>query len=160
MGRGSTWIRADNGSMFNDYRDITDRIAEAPKWWDEQRVPRYADFHPYRVADVYAREVALVEIACQACWRRFEVAVSSSGRRETPGDHGDLAECIEKGDLDYGDPPDYGECRVGPSMTCYELRVLQYWSRRNETLTWVRDSRFEIDLPELNVLAELVRLKE
>jgi hypothetical protein len=53
-------------AMFNDYSDITERIAEPPKWWDEHGVPRYADYDPWRVANIYAEETALVEAACQA----------------------------------------------------------------------------------------------
>ena len=59
--------------MFNDYSDITERITKPPKWWDEHDVPRHAEFSPYRVANIYAEEVVLVEIArhAEACsqWR-------------------------------------------------------------------------------------------
>jgi hypothetical protein len=143
--------------MFNDYSDITERIAEPPKWWDEQGVPRYAEFDPYRVANIYAQETALVEIACSACWRRFEVAFSvpGPGLEETIGSCSTLREAIEKGEIHYCDPPNYGNCRRGASMTCYDLRVLQYWSRANEKRSWVRNERLEIELPgarELNRL--------
>jgi hypothetical protein len=43
--------RARVGSgMFQNYSDITERIAETPKWWDENGVPRYAEFEPRRAA--------------------------------------------------------------------------------------------------------------
>jgi len=72
--------------MFNDYSDITERIAEPPKWWDEYGVPRYAEYDHYQVANIYAQETALVEIACSACWRHFEVAFSNS-RSRAAGNH-------------------------------------------------------------------------
>src|SRR5579864_2676618 len=87
--------------MFNDYEDITERIAEPPKWWDEYGVPRYAEYGPYQVANIYAQETALVEIACSACWRHFEVAFSipGTGLQETIGKCSSLAEAIEKGEI-------------------------------------------------------------
>ena len=30
--------------MLNAYADIRSRIAEEPKWWDEEGVPRYCEF--------------------------------------------------------------------------------------------------------------------
>jgi len=47
-----------------------------------------------------------------------------------------IAEAIEKGELRYGDPPNYGNCRDGASMGCYDLRVLQYWSRTIPMRDW------------------------
>jgi hypothetical protein len=143
--------------MFNDYSDITERIAEPPKWWDEYGVPRYAEYDHYQVANIYAQETALVEIACSACWRHFEVAFSipGSGLQETIGKCGSLAEAIQKGEIHYGDPPNYGNCRDGASMGCYDLRVLQYWSRANEKHSWLRDSRLEIELPDAREMRRL-----
>ena len=139
--------------MFNDYSDITDRIADPPLWWDEQGVPRYAEFHPYQAANIYAREVALLEIACFECSRRFQAAVSTAGVLGRP-EVCDLAEGIEKREIDYGDPPNYGNCRSGASTGCFNLRVLQYWSRVNSNHEWTRDSRLEIELPDLSVVDE------
>ena len=135
--------------MFHDYSDITDRIAEPPKWWDEHGVPRYGEFSPYGVASIYAGEVALVEIACQACADHFNVAFSSQGGSGPTEEGRSLTENIQSGEIHYGDPPDYGNCREGASMTCFDLRVLQYWSRMNEKREWVRDSRLEISLPDM-----------
>ncbi len=111
--------------MFNDYSDITGRIAEPPLWWDEQGVPRYAEFAPWLVANIYAREVALVEIECFECPTRFQVALSTAGVMGQP-ERLDLAEIIESREIDYGDPPNYGNCRSGASTGCYNLRVLQF----------------------------------
>jgi hypothetical protein len=134
--------------MFNNYEDITGRIAEPPKWWDEQGVPRYADFGPHLIWNIYTHETALVEIACSACWNRFQVAFSNrSPWPEALGNCKTIAEAIEKGELHYGDPPNYGNCRDGASMGCYDLRVLQYWSRTIPMRDWTRDSRLEIELP-------------
>ena len=140
--------------MFRDYSDIAERIAEPPKWWDEHGVPRYAEYGLYQIANIYAQETALVEIACSACWRHFEVAFSipGAGLQETIGKCSTLGEAIQKGEIHYGDPPAYGHCADGPSMGCYDLRVLQYWSRENEKHEWRRDSRLEIELPDAREL--------
>ncbi len=59
-----------------------------------------------------------------------------------------LAAAIRRGDLQLCDPPNPGCCRDGPSTGCYNLKILQYWCRRNDARTWTRDPSLEIDLPE------------
>jgi hypothetical protein len=136
--------------MFTDYRDITERITEPPKWWDENGVPRYAEFEPHLAANIYAVEVALVEIACQACGKHFEVAFSGQGGAGAGENGRSMANKIRGGEMEYGDPPDYGNCRDGATMTCYNLRVIQYWIRPKGWGDWIRDPILEINLPEKN----------
>ena len=62
--------------MHQHYRDILDRIDEAPTWFDENGVPRFGDFLPGYLGNIYAREAALAEVACQACGRMFKVALT------------------------------------------------------------------------------------
>lgn len=134
--------------MNPDYSDIRDRIAEPPTWWDAGGVPRYGAFHP-RHLDIYAKEAALAEIACQACGERFNVAF-------TWGDHdlverilrfGDTYEAAEQVsrlsrrlagpdgypdlgvDLGYGDPPNTGCCRAGPTMSADWITLLELWEQ-------------------------------
>lgn len=71
--------------MHPTYDDITGRIAEAPSWWQEGGVPRYGEFSPDRSSSIYAREVALVEIACQACGTRFKVVFTADQMDEFRG---------------------------------------------------------------------------
>jgi hypothetical protein len=40
-------------------------------------------------------------------------------------------------------------------MGCYNLRVLQYWSRTNEKHSWLRESRLEIELPDAREMRRL-----
>ncbi len=133
--------------MRQDYEDIRSRIAEAPKWWDENGVPRYCDFGPRRVADVYADEAALVLIECQECGRNFEVAFSRS-RGGGWNVEQFLYERIERKSLAYRDPPNTGCCPSGPTMMSISMKVLQYWSRLNTAQEWRRDPRFEVMLEE------------
>ena len=123
------------------------------------RVRRSALFGVWAVpgGEYLCPETALVEIACSACWRHFEVVFSipGTGLQETIGKCGSLAEAIQKGEIHYGDPPNDGNCRDGASMGCYNLRVLQYWSRANEKHSWLRDSRLEIELPDARELRRL-----
>lgn len=115
--------------MHESYSDITDRIAEPPRWYDEHAVPRYCDFEPGRVANIYATEAALIEVACQSCRRVFRVAVSS---RETRHRRPDLtiSAAIESRTLAYGDPPNVGCCVAGPTMNSIPLRCLGYWRKQ------------------------------
>jgi hypothetical protein len=62
--------------MHHDYQDIRSRIAEEPKWFDEHAVPRFNNFEPSEIANIYAEECALVLIKCQNCDHEFKVAFS------------------------------------------------------------------------------------
>ena len=123
--------------MNNGYRDIRDRIAEPPKWWDEFAVPRYCDFAPAHAANTYAREAALISIECEACRTPFHVSMTAN--------RGLLAAAIKDRSLHCGNPPKIGCCKAGPSMNCIDLRVLEFWRRLNRS-TWERDSSLETDL--------------
>jgi len=128
--------------VLQDYKDITNRLGE-PMWWDEAGVPRYFPFHPSYVNNIYATQVALLEIACQSCGTRFHVAMSTG-----PLDAYPLEEPVRRGFIHYGDPPNYGCCVSGPSMNCEDLRVLQFWTREFP-VTWERHPELEIALPDM-----------
>lgn len=144
--------------MNTEYDDIRSRIAEPPTWFDERAVPRYGSFHPRQMANIYAQEGVLMEIACQGCGRRFDVALSflnlshdgEAGqyiRDEQNTPIQTFAEVIRRRRLHYGDPPNIRCCEAGPTMNSIPKRVLQYWTRR--TLgDWERDSELEIDLSD------------
>jgi hypothetical protein len=155
--------------MFQHYDDILSRIAEPPSWFDEQGVPRYCDFAPNRIANIYAHECALLEIACQDCGQIFFVALDEKGANEAiamPGRNSPwqkLAELIRSHMIEYSDPPNVDCCGAGPSMTSITRRVLEYWHRWQDTYTepgspavlvrassmdWQRDRSLEIEIPQ------------
>jgi hypothetical protein len=145
--------------MFTEYHDITERIAEPPRWWDENRVPRYCEFSPYTIANIYAREAVLLDVICSMCGQHFMAAMSHGGVAGQP-ERAVFAEEIRGGkldELDYGDPPNFGNCRSGPSTGCYELRVLQYWSRMLPAKGWTRDKELEIELPTVKDVPDWLR---
>lgn len=142
--------------MLCAYKDIRSRIAESPTWFDEYGVPRYCHFTPGHVADIYADEVALVEIACQECGHRMMVAFSSSligaicrGLGAEPdGQEPTLADAIRAKAIHYGDPPCF-ECSAGATMNCIDVRVVSYWRRGDRASErWVRDQSLEITLDD------------
>jgi hypothetical protein len=63
--------------MHQHYEDILSRIAEPPRWFDEDGVPRYCEFAPDRIANIYADECALLAIECQSCARPFLVTLDA-----------------------------------------------------------------------------------
>jgi hypothetical protein len=134
--------------MFTEYTDILDKIPEPPQWWDEHRVPRYVEFAPHRIADIYAQEAGLAEIACFGCLTIYKLACSSLDFEAHERGGTPLADAIRRGDLQLCDPPNPGCCRDGPSTGCYNLKILQYWSRQVPGRGWTRDPTLEIDLPE------------
>jgi hypothetical protein len=98
--------------MHQYYKDLL--VLGEPRRWDENAVPRYCEFSPEACANIYAAEVVLLRIACQACQHRFEVALSKDPvPTGSPGDW-TLRACIEAGAIHYGDPPN-GCCTVGPA---------------------------------------------
>lgn len=105
--------------MKASYEDILKRIPEEPKWYDTNGTPRYDDFLPDNCPNIYARQVILLRIACQACRKVFDVEM-----------HGDWYGLIKRPkNLHYGDPPSHG-C-VGDTMNCEDLEVLQVWAKEN-----------------------------
>jgi len=127
--------------MHQSYSDITDKLGE-PKWWDEYAVPRYCEFSPEMVANIYARTIVLLEIACQNCGHHFEVCMSQDRLQEFTDGY-TLEEAIKTGSIHYGDPPFWGCCGPGPSMNCVDLRVLEFWYQPSGPLKgWVR--RFDL----------------
>jgi len=92
--------------MWAERNDILRRLGP-PLWYDEACVPRYDPFEPKLAADIYAGEVALVKIQCQACLKRFKVAFSQCNAAvmfnpNLPA----LAQQIRADTLHYGDRPD------------------------------------------------------
>ncbi len=115
--------------MHENYRDITSRIAEPPKWWDANGTPRYDPFAPSLCPDIYSNTVVLLRIRCQSCATKFDVEMHA----------GFFAE-IHPQKLHYGDPPVHG-C-VGDTMNCEDEEVLEVW-HRDALGDWIRRSEFE-----------------
>ena len=126
--------------MRNHYHDIIDRIEEEPTWFDDYGVPRYCDFSPKELSNIYSKEAALAEISCQGCGRLFHVALNSGYAKKGRS----LSDEIRLGHLHYGDPPNVACCSGGSSMNSIMHRVLEYWSRDFELhFEWTRDATFE-----------------
>lgn len=131
--------------MRANYDDITSRIPSPPLWFDEHAVPRYCEFDPSRSASTYVGEVALAEVACQRCKRRFMVAISPVNFLDAP-----IAEAIHSRSLDFGDPPDHlhvanGEPCTGNTMTSQFYRVVEYWHRHDRRFvdgTQIKDKAY------------------
>lgn len=141
--------------MKSNYRDIRERIPDEPTWYDENGCPRYAPFHPDLSPNIYAREVALLEIACQECGRHFLVEVNASPYFDEPLGASLLLwqERVKRGDknatmpIHYGDPPRHnGDCAAGDVMNCYDLCIVEFWVK--EKFDWVRHPELEITLQE------------
>lgn len=117
-----------------------------PKWWEETGHPRYCDFSPDKTYNIYADEVALLEIACQDCGRRFSVSMNWSTGEPFP-----LSKLIGSGSCQfgYGDPPNVGCCPAGPTMGSDGLRVIEFWEK-DGNFKWVRIPELEIDLGDID----------
>lgn len=163
--------------MHQHYSDLLDLAGLEPAWWQAQGVPRFCEFSPEEAPDIYADEVALVEIACQSCDTRFHVCFTSSatscvkeamfGAKTKEEileqvDNFRVSSMIRNGTLRYGDPPNIACCPAGPSMTSEPVAVLEYWSRNEKSYvkdgiitdlaayrTWKRDPSLEVKLPGL-----------
>ena len=143
--------------MNAEYEDIRSRITEPPLWFDERAVPRYGKFHPRHLANIYASEGVLMDIACQGCGQRFQVALSflnlSHDMTEWAYDEHNnridtLAGLIQARKIHYGDPPNVRCCEAGPVMNSIPKRVIEYWRREMGGRDWERDPSLEIDLKD------------
>jgi hypothetical protein len=124
--------------MNRSYDDILGLTERKPSFFQTGGVPRWGAFEPGVSTDIYARDCAIAEIACQSCDMRFHVLMESTSR-----DKHTVAEDIRGGVLAYRDPPNVGCCASGPSMTSETIRVIEYWERQ-ETFQWRRDPSLEI----------------
>lgn len=150
--------------MHHDYSDITSLTDASPKWHDENGVPRYCDFHPDQMANIYAFEAVLASIECQACKTEFRVAFSELNQRHKLWDEAGkkriafLSDLILDRTLHYGDPPNTRCCDAGPSMNSIPISVIEYWIKpyiRTERgqpirdpslLNWTRKRDFELPI--------------
>lgn len=119
------------------YRDIRDRIAEAPAWFDEAGAPRYGSFDPSALG-VYDQLAILAEVACQCCDETFQVGI---GRPGYLFDGAGLVELDLAGlaeSWDYGDPPRHdlpgrpGWRCAGETMGSIQLSVVEAWERDDD----------------------------
>lgn len=127
--------------MNNEYTDIMEKIAAPPLWFDEHAVPRYCDFAPTKIANIYAEECCLMEIACRGCERTFLVAMSADVMTRVRG-HKMLS--ARGFDLHYGDPPNVSCCASGPTMNSDPKKVIEFWRRIDHE--WTRAPELEIEL--------------
>lgn len=131
--------------MKNCYDDILRLTSEAPRWFDEYAVPRFCDFSPRAVANIYAKECCLCLIRCQQCHREFKVAFSWHLLDGEPN----LAKAIQTKQIHYGDPPNIGCCDAGPTMNSEPLHVLEYWLHEREPdYEWVRHPELEVSIED------------
>lgn len=66
---------------------------------------------------------------------------------------------VKDGTIHYGDPPNVGCCPAGPTMNCWDLRVLEFWERGSKSgdgqtdafdaMQWRRRADLEIELPDM-----------
>ncbi len=131
--------------MFTDYADIRDRLG-TPDWFDENGVPRYCEFHPRRIANIYANETALLRISCVICRQEYIVAISTHAHRPK------ICRMIEARTLHYGEPPN-ADCCGNAHLNSEPRRVLQYW-RRPPGGRWERDRSHETDIRPQWVIAQ------
>ena len=120
--------------MKQNYEDIRSKIADPPLWYDEAGCPRYYDFSPELVNNIYAEEAALLEIACQNCGKRFIVAVSTDSFDRVFYKQS----LLRKEEISYGDPPNIGCCPTGPTMGSETREVLELWHRGGKGFDWER----------------------
>jgi hypothetical protein len=142
--------------VYQFYGDILSRIVEEPIWFDEHAVPRYCEFAPDKLANIYAGEAALAEVTCQVCQRLFRVAFSTANWSS-----GTIADAIRLRTLHFGDPPNVN-CCGNAHMNSEPRRVIEYWRRHDPKYAqregnmnvvkdrafhdWSRDHALEVDI--------------
>lgn len=136
--------------MHHDYRDILKLTKRKPLWWDENGVPRFCRFHPRLTANIYASYTCLLLIACQNCNVMFQVCMSWN-------DEPSFKKDFDIRLVHYGDPPN-ACCGTGATMNCFDLKVLQWWERKNHhtlLFDWARVKDNEVELPDFQETAAI-----
>lgn len=135
--------------MKGYFGDITKRIKVKPTWYDSNGTPRYGKFKPEMCPNIYADEVCLIEIACQACRRIFKVEMHSYEIMNKF----ELSKFVKSKSLHYGDPPSHADktCASGDSMNCLDYRVLEFWRRARaiSTKLFERVKKLEVNLGDI-----------
>lgn len=135
------------------YNDIKDKIKTTPLWYDENGVPRYEKFHPNLSPNIYAEEVALLEIACQYCHKRFLVEVNFCKfdlvfNKSKKSLSNQVTLYMKNRNtfipVHYGDPPRHDCDGGGDTMNCYDLRIKEFWQKKK--FKWQRIKKYEIEL--------------
>ncbi len=132
--------------MLADYSDILALTDKEPMWYDSNGTPRYAPFHPDLCPNIYAKEVVLLEIQCQACAKPFLVEMHWHPFRS-------VSEALDAGNLgyiEYGDPPRHGyrrdgsiSCCAGDTMLSEKVKIVEFWQQRRK---WKRLKKYEVSL--------------
>ncbi len=137
--------------MHANYMDIRARVAQYPRWFDENGAPRYGVFRPEDSPNIYAGECALVRARCTECGEQFSIEVNGGVFRAW----GVLERLLVEGELEVGSPPWHG-CR-GDARDAVPITVLEFWGR-GEGAIWRRLTRLEgvLPKPEAEGEAELV----
>ncbi len=134
--------------MHCEYTEILEAMGD-PKWWDENAVPRYVDFHPSKCANIYADDVVLLQISCQACQHLFFVAMSQGAYEKAVKRDWSQPDAFPP---HYGDPPRLtGDrcCPAGPTMNVEMEEVLERWTRRlPKGRGWTKVDRFDFESSE------------
>ena len=117
--------------MNSTYEEIIMALGP-PRWWNEDAAPRYVPFSPRALANIYAAECVLEEVACQGCEERFRVAMSQSAASKAM--YGDWVFPPH-----YGDPPNINCCAGGPTMNVEFIRVVEHWKYVDHV--WVRQDQ-------------------
>lgn len=142
--------------MHLKYHDILRRACGRPLWWLDG-VPRYEPFSPDVAGTI---EIALVQIICQSCGTRYDVAI-----RPTPPFYHELRDVLAyTNSLEVGDPPfachELGatECSAGYCTSSLAIKVLEFWWRTGPVAEWQRDQSLERMLADAhgNGIAEKV----
>ena len=136
--------------MKASYDDIRALTPFEPQWYDANGTPRYCEFRPFESPNVYAREIALLEIACQHCGEIFLVEqhrdeLQEAYRKACGAQDAGLAEAVRQRTITYRDPPLH-HCD-GDTMLSATLRVVEFW-RREPQFQWARVPELEVKFPQ------------
>lgn len=123
--------------MYQPYLDLREAMKEKgePLWHDEAGVPRWIEWHPSHLHNIYADEAALLEVTCQSCGEKFRCADSKSFQyilRSGP----------EPWVPSWGDAPWHGEQQCAGTTMTTDWEVVERWKR--ERAGWVKQPGPEV----------------
>ncbi len=134
--------------MKTSFEDIKNLTNKEPVWYDKHGCPRFCEFSPKLVPNVYATCALLMKISCQRCGKIFKVSLNY-GAGATPFESlKRYKDKRSKGRLfpvQYCDPPNH-DCPTGNVMSSNSKEILEFWMKENGN--WVRHSEVELIVEE------------
>lgn len=129
------------------YHDILSLSNQSPEWW-LNGVPRFIPFEPHNI-DIYADQAALILVKSQSDGRTYKVGVFTRSYNSKDKSLSQQIECYNSITF-LNQLPNDGKDIAGPTMTPLQIKVIEFWKRKDDVINWERQEQYEVELIDYN----------